>query len=172
MLFVGNLTYAPNVDAVRVLVDGVLPALRERMPEATLDVVGGYDDRLIDVARRPGVRLTGHVPDLAPYYAGADVVVVPLRVGSGTRIKVLEAFAYQRPVVATRTAVSGLAVRDGVSVLLAETPGELAACTVEVLRGSARARGLVAEASRVVREHYVLDVVAPVVRRIVLGAGG
>ena len=172
VLFVGNLTYAPNVDAARLLADEVLPALRERVPDATLDVVGGHDERLADLSGRAGVRLTGHVPDLAPYYAGADVVVAPLREGAGTRIKLLEAFAYERPVVATPAAVAGLAVRDGVSVLLGHDAAELAQRAASVLIEPALARSVVTEASRIVREHYVLEVVAPVARRAVFGQAG
>jgi glycosyltransferase involved in cell wall biosynthesis len=171
VLFVGNLTYAPNVEAARVLALEVLPALRERVPDATVELVGDHDDRLVDLAGRRGVRLTGRVSDVTPHYADADVVVVPLREGAGTRIKVLEAFAHERPVVATPAAVAGLAVRDGGSVLLGGDPGALAALTASVLTEPARTVGLVAEASRLVREHYVLDVVAPGIRRIVLGDG-
>ncbi|MDQ1432271.1 MAG: polysaccharide biosynthesis protein PslH, partial [Actinomycetota bacterium] len=169
VLFVGNLTYGPNVEAARVLADDVLPGLRNLVPDATLDVVGRHDDRLADLVDRPGVRLTGHVPDVAPYYAGADVVVAPLREGAGTRIKLLEAFAYERPVVATRAAVAGLAVRDGGSVLLGDEPADLVARAASVLTDPALARRLVTEASGIVREHYVLDVVAPRVRQMVLG---
>jgi glycosyltransferase involved in cell wall biosynthesis len=169
---VGNLTYGPNVDAARVLADDVLPALRALVPGATLDVVGHHDDRLADLSGRPGVRLTGRVPDVAPYYAGADVVVAPLREGAGTRIKLLEAFAHERPVVATHAAVAGLAVRDRESVLLGGDLAELAALTASVLTEPARARRLVTEAARIVREHYVLEVVAPQVRRVVFGLEG
>ena len=69
----------------------------------------------------PGVRVAGYVEDLRPWYRGADVVVVPLRHGGGTRIKVLEAFAYRRPVVATPLAVAGLDVRDRREALLADS---------------------------------------------------
>ncbi len=172
VLFVGNLTYGPNVDAARFLADRVLPALRRRVPHATVDLVGAHDDRLADLAARPGVRLAGHVADVAPWYAAADVVVAPLRDGAGTRIKVLEAFAHERPVVATPAAVAGLAVRDGVSVLLGDDAEALSLHAALMLTDPARARALVTEASRIVREHYVLDVVAPGLRRLVLGAAG
>ena len=169
VLFVGNLTYAPNVDAARLLADEVLPLLRDRVPDATVDLVGRHDDRLADLAGRTGIRLTGHVPDVAPYYSAADVVVAPLREGAGTRIKVLEAFAYGRAVVATPAAVAGLAVVDGQSVLLGDDPTTLADRAASVLTEPQLARRLVAEASRVVREHYVLDVVGPQARRVVFG---
>jgi glycosyltransferase involved in cell wall biosynthesis len=168
LLFVGNLTYAPNVDAVRDLVTEVLPAVRARVPGVAVDVVGAYDDRLADLAGHDGVHLAGAVAELDPWYAGADVVVVPLREGAGTRIKVLEAFAHRRPVVATPAAVAGLAVVDGHSVHLGTTTAELAAHTVRLLRGPDEARRTVDDAEAVLSEHYLLDVVVPRARRLLL----
>jgi glycosyltransferase involved in cell wall biosynthesis len=172
VLFVGNLTYEPNIDAARDLVLEVLPALRARVSGASVDIVGAYDGRLVDLADHDGVHLAGVVPDVAPWYAGADVIVVPLREGAGTRIKVLEAFSYRRPVVATPAAVAGLAVHDGRSVHLGDTPAALAAQTARLLRAPAEAQRTVDEASAVLAEHYLLDVVAPVARQLLLGADG
>ncbi len=172
VLFVGNLTYAPNIAAVRELVERVLPHLRREAPGATVDIVGAYDDRLADLGGHAGVRFTGRVPEVAPYYAGADVVVVPLREGAGTRIKVLEAFAHERPVVATPAAVAGLEVRDGVTVLLGDDPAQLARHAARLLRDPVRAGELADAASVLVHDHYVLDVVAPLARRLIFGAGG
>jgi glycosyltransferase involved in cell wall biosynthesis len=169
LLYVGNLTYGPNVDAVRDLVAGVLPAVRTEVPDATVDIVGAYDDRLADLAVDDGVHLAGAVADLTPWYAGADVVVVPLREGAGTRIKVLEAFAHRRPVVATPAAVAGLDVIDGRSVHLGASPEELAAHAVRLLRHPDDARRTVDEAEAVLAEHYLLDVVVPRARRLLLG---
>ncbi len=111
----------------------------------------------------------GAVADLSPWYAGADVVVVPLREGAGTRIKVLEAFAHRRPVVATPAAVAGLEVVDGRSVHLGASPEELAAHVVRLLRHPDDARRTVDEAEAVLSEHYLLDVVVPRARRLLLG---
>ena len=115
------------------------------------------------------MRFAGAVEDLAPWYAGADVVVVPLREGAGTRIKVLEAFAHRRPVVATPAAVAGLAVVDGRSVHLGTTAGELAAHTARLLTDPDEARRTVDEAEAVLAANYLLDVVAPRARRLLLG---
>jgi hypothetical protein len=84
---------------------------------------------------------------------------------------VLEAFAHQRPVVGTPAAFAGLAVREGTSVLVGDDATTLTAHVVTLLRDPTRARALVAEASVVVREHYLLDVVAADVRRLVFGEG-
>ena len=169
LLYVGNLTYGPNVDAVRDLITEVLPRVREAVPDATVDVVGAHDHRLADLSARDGVHLVGAVADLTPWYAGADVVVVPLRDGAGTRIKVLEAFAHRRPVVATPAAVTGLEVVDGRSVHLGGSANELAAHTVRLLGAPDEARRTVDEAEAVLSEHYLLDVVVPRARRLLTG---
>ena len=126
LLFVGNLTYEPNRVAARLLAGEILPRVQQRRPNATLELVGSNGGSLDDLAGVDGVRLLGAVPDVAPHYASADAVVVPLRHGGGTRIKVLEAFAYRRPVVATSTAVAGLDVVHDRHVVVAETSDEIA----------------------------------------------
>ena len=171
MLFVGNLTYPPNVAAAQSLAHDVLPELRRLRPAATVDLVGAYDVRLAAVGKEPGVHLRGFVADLVGAYAAADVIVAPMRLGAGTRIKILEAFAYGRPVIATPQAVAGLHVRDGVEVLLGDTPAEVAACADRVLGDPALASALTGAAARTLAAHYAPDVVAPLVRRVVLGEG-
>jgi glycosyltransferase involved in cell wall biosynthesis len=171
LLFVGNLTYTPNIDAAAVLIDEVLPSVQQHRPEATLELVGpsvpGELDRL---AAGPGVHVAGFVDDLSSSYARATLVVIPLRHGGGTRIKVLEAFAHRRPVVATPAAVAGLAVRDGEDVVVADTPAELADAVVALLDDPHRAAAIVEHARRTLEEHYVPAVVGPTLRQVVLGS--
>ena len=171
LLFVGNLTYEPNIDAATVLVDEILPAVRQRRPDATLELVGpsvrGVLDRL---AGGPGVQVAGFVADLSSSYPRATVVVIPLRHGGGTRIKVLEAFACGRPVVATSAAVAGLDVRDGEDVVIAETPPALAAAVVALLDDPARAAAIADRARRTLLDKYVPEVVGPSLRGVVLGS--
>ena len=169
VLFVGNLTYAPNIDAARTLVLDVLSALRQTHPSATVELVGVCDERIDDLRGVEGVTVVGPVPDVAPWYERAAAVVVPLESGGGTRIKVLEAFAHQRPVVATPAAVAGLDVRPGVDVLLGSTPAELAHATATVLADPIVAQRLTAAALETFAGHYAPDVVAPIIRRVVLG---
>jgi len=163
LLFVGNLTYEPNREAANVLVQEILPLVRESHPGATATVVGAHDGRVVTT---PNVQVTGAVPDLRPYYEAADVVVAPLVHGGGTRIKVLEAFSYRRPVVATSVAVSGLAVRDGAEALLAETPHELARAAAALLADPSRGLGLVESAAELLAARYTQDVVTPQVLQL------
>jgi glycosyltransferase involved in cell wall biosynthesis len=169
LLFVGNLTYRPNLEAVSLLVEEILPRVRRACPAVTLKVIGpSAPGSLDEVADFEGVTVAGFVPDLGPSYASADVVVVPLLHGAGTRIKVLEAFAHCRPVVATPVAVEGLDVRDGEDVLLADGPEALAHAIVTLLDDPARAAALAERAGRTLARCYVPSVVGPKVRRAVL----
>jgi glycosyltransferase involved in cell wall biosynthesis len=129
LLLVGSFSYYPNLDALLVACDEVLPELRKlsRRPIA-VHVVG--PDIPSRVQRRlrsiPEVKIAGRVADVTPYYRLADAALLPLRAGGGTRIKALEAFARGVPVVSTALGVAGLGARDGEQALLGETPAALA----------------------------------------------
>ena len=166
LLFVGNLTYLPNIDAARELVETILPAIRHDRPAVTADIVGNHEGTTLGLAS-PGIVLAGAVDDLAPWYADADVVVVPLRFGAGTRIKVLEALAYRRPVVATPAAIVGLGLRNEHGVLVAE-PGKVADAVLRVLADPALAEALADHGYRTATDHYAPEVIAPNVRSVVL----
>ena len=167
LLFVGNLTYPPNVEAARALVETVVPGLRR---PARVTLVGPHDARIAGLAG-PQVQVTGFVPDLDPIYAAADVVVAPLQRGGGTRIKLLEAFAHDVPVVASRAAAAGLEVSDGCHLLLADGPEKTAAAVEAVLADRALAEKLVSQAGRLLRNRYSTDVVIPMIRDFFAGAG-
>ena len=123
LLFVGHYGYQPNAAAARELAGEILPRVREQCPGATLELVGREPPAAL--ARRPpdGVRVTGAVPDVLEHLHAARAVVIPLRSGSGTRLKVLEALAAGVPVISTPLGVQGLEVRHGEDVLIGETPG-------------------------------------------------
>jgi glycosyltransferase involved in cell wall biosynthesis len=173
VLFVGNLTYGPNVEAVEELVAEVLPLLGRRLddsvrPRVRLRLVGEHGGALSGLAG-PGVELPGFVRDLGPEYAAADVVVVPLRHGGGTRIKLLEAFSYGVPVVASPVAAAGLDVADGHQLVIARNPEQTAAAVASILLDGERSTRLAAAAGALVRERYSTDAVIPLVRAF-LGA--
>jgi polysaccharide biosynthesis protein PslH len=169
LLFVGNLTYEPNVVAARVLASEVIPRVREQRPDATATLVGRHGADLDDLARLPGVELVGSVPEVASFYESTDLVVVPLRHGGGTRIKILEAFAHRRPVVATEVAIAGIDIDDD-AAMIANTADELAHAVVSLLDDRGRAGDIAGRALRVVQTRYSPSVVAPLIRRSVLGA--
>ena len=136
-LFVGSFAYYPNLDAARFFIEEILPRLSRTAPAPVrLMLVGrGLTPKLAAVfSRQPAVTVVGEVASLHAWYAKADAVVVPLRAGGGTRIKILEAFAHQRPVVATRVGAEGLAVEDQRHLLLADSAEAFSAACLRALR--------------------------------------
>ena len=141
LLFAGLLTYPPNVDAARYLVAEVGPRVRRRLPDAVIHLVGKADGRVRELHDPPHVLSTGWADDMATALARADVVVVPVRYSSGTRIKILEAFAHRIPVVATRAGVAGLDAVAGQHLLVADDPDAFAdACHAVLTDDALRAR--------------------------------
>jgi len=166
LLFVGNLTYAPNLEAARDLAFDVLPRVRARREDARLTLVGpGEADALAALAAVDGVRVTGRVGDLAPWYAEADVVVAPLRHGAGTRIKVLEAGGFGCPIVASTAALAGLDDLADDGVVVADGPDATADAVLDLLDHPAAARDGAEAVRRAVRERYSPGAVGPAVRR-------
>lgn len=166
ILFVGTLCYLPNEDAVEMFAREVLPRIRVENPCMRFRVVGmGKSEKVRSVGELPGVDFVGPVADLNPEFAAAGMLVVPLRAGSGTRIKILEAFIQRTPVVSTSIGAEGLAVSDGEHLLIADTPSEIAACCLRLSRDPMLREKLVSRAFEwVSREHSV-----ETVRRTIYG---
>jgi glycosyltransferase involved in cell wall biosynthesis len=165
LLFVGNLTYPPNVEAATTLGLDVLPEVRRLLGRrVVLSIAGSLDHGPEAIGGGdPDVRWLGFVPDLAPVYAGARVVVAPLRGGGGTRIKLLEAFAHRVPVVSSTAGAAGLDVVDGVHLLIADGPVDTARAAVRILDDDVLARTLRENAADLVRRSYSHEAVAPLV---------
>ena len=144
LVFVGSMDWSPNEDAVIGFVADGLPRVRRRVPHARLTIVGRAPTAKVRaLARADGsVRVAGDVDDVRPYYEEASVVVVPLRIGSGTRLKIFEAMAMERPVVSTTIGAEGLPVRSGVDILLADGEPAFAETVAELLLDPARAAEL------------------------------
>jgi glycosyltransferase involved in cell wall biosynthesis len=132
--FSGNLEYHPNVNAVRYFHKSVWPALREAFPSLRWRLIGKNEFAVRDlVAGDPRIELTGPVEDAVEELARARVVVVPLLAGSGTRIKILEAWAAGRCVVSTPIGAEGLPARDGENIRIVQGPGPMAEAVLELL---------------------------------------
>lgn len=157
VVFNGILTYRPNVDAVRYLIDDIWPLVRARHPDARLTLIGrceGVDTREM---MAPGVQLLGEVPDIRPYVQRATVVAVPVRIGGGTRLKVVEGLAMGKPIVSTTLGCEGLAVRDNEHLLIADDPAAFAARIFEVFENPEWSAQLGCAGRRLVENRYSWD---------------
>jgi polysaccharide biosynthesis protein PslH len=127
IVFTALMNYPPNIDAACWFCDEILPIIQSRHPDVSFKIVGDKPSpRVLALGKRKGVQVTGRVPDIRPYLADSLALVVPLRSGGGTRLKILEAMAMARPVVSTCLGAEGLEITDGMNILLADTPEEFA----------------------------------------------
>ncbi len=170
-LFVGNLSYYPNEDAVVYFLEHVLPRLRQRAKHPfCFTVIGsGQSMRLRHYRDIPEYRYMGWVSELAPYYDQADAVVVPLRAGGGTRIKVLEAFSFKRPVVSTSIGAEGLEVKDEHDLLIADQPQHFAEQCCRLMEDKQLSASLTTNAFACLVEHYTHEVMRRTLSRMMLG---
>jgi glycosyltransferase involved in cell wall biosynthesis len=167
LVFPGIFSYRPNALAAAFLVDEVLPRLAAACEApCRLQLVGPMPtaEMCAAAARDSRIAVTGPVPDVRPFLSGASVMPVPLFQGSGTRFKVLEAFAAGLPVVSTAKGAEGLGAQHGSHLLLAETPDAFVAAVLAIWRDAALARRLAGDARRLAAEHFSWDVIAPRVR--------
>lgn len=162
IVFVGSLDWLPNVDAVAWLLEEVWPRVRGARPELTLDVVGRRPARrvrrAVDGSR--GVELWPDVPDVREYLWRADLVVVPLRVGGGTRLKIFEALATGKAVVSTTIGAEGLPVEPGRHLLVEDEPAPFADAVLRLLDEPSTRRALEENGRRFVAENYSWERVA------------
>jgi glycosyltransferase involved in cell wall biosynthesis len=161
-LFVGTLGYYPNQDAVAYFCTEVLPRLRAAAAgQFQVDVVGtGPSTVLARLAGPPEVRVLGPVPSVAPAYGEADAVIVPLRGGGGTRIKVLEAFAFRRPVVSTSLGIEGIDAHPEEHVLIGDDPDVFARQCLRLLQDPSLRCRLAANAWSLFTRAYSIEAVA------------
>lgn len=155
ILFTGGLGYAPNAEGLRWFVGEVLPELRKLLPRFRLVVVGkGAPPSLLALAVPGEIEFAGWVEDVRTKLAEADLSIAPLRVGGGTRIKILESMAAGVPVVATRVGAEGIEASDGESILLADEPAAMARAIADLARDPSRARRIADRARELVAERY------------------
>jgi glycosyltransferase involved in cell wall biosynthesis len=170
VLFAGLLVYPANVDGARWLVSRVLPNLRQADPASRVVLAGRAGHGVRELAAHPGVAVLGEVSDMTPVLRQARVVAVPLRVGGGTRIKILEAFAHRVPVVSTSVGAEGLDVVPGRHLLTADSPEEFAAALTAVLADDELAGGLADRAYTLYARRYRPEHARQAVHRAVTAA--
>lgn len=161
LVFTGAMDWYPNEDGILDFIDTTLPRIQREIPDASLTIVGRNPTaRISAVHGQHGIRVTGTVDDVRPYIAEAAVYVVPLRVGGGTRLKILEALAMGKAVVATTIGAEGLPLANGEHFIAADSPEEIARAVVSLVRDPARRAALGAAGRRLVEERHSWERVA------------
>ncbi len=135
IIFTGTMDYYPNIDAVLYFAQQCWPLIQEQVPDATWQIVGKNPSAEIQsLALTPGITVTGTVADVSPYLASAAVAIAPLHIGSGTRLKILEALAMRKAVVTTSVGCEGLAVEGVKHLLIADRPEKFAQAVIQLLK--------------------------------------
>ena len=156
LIFQGVMDWYPNCDAVKFFANEIFPAIRREFPRARFVVAGRNPSSELrqSFAAIPGVEVTGTVADIRPYLSEASLVVVPLRIGSGTRLKILESAAAGKPIVSTSLGVEGLDFQSHKEIVIADEPDSFAQEVISLLRNPQRRRALGdAARERVVRRY-------------------
>ena len=134
ILMLGAYGYHPNEDVAEFFITDVLPLIRERVPEAELNVVGAAPQKIPSFHRKPeGVTFHGYAEDLPAVYAGSRIVVCPIRYGGGTRVKLVEAAGWGKPIVSTTVGAEGLGMVHGNEALIADSAETFADACVSLL---------------------------------------
>lgn len=162
MIFTGTMDFRPNVDAVVWFATEILPLVRAKVPDATFTIVGANPSPGVRaLAVRPGVAVTGAVPDVRPYMTQGAVYVIPMRIGGGVRLKALEAMAAGIPIVSTSLGFSGISALPGEHFLAADTPADFAAAAIRLLEKQYETAAMTKAARRLVAEHFDWSVICP-----------
>jgi glycosyltransferase involved in cell wall biosynthesis len=173
ILFLGSLDWRPNQDAVEQLLQ-LAPTVRREEPEARFVIVGRQPPEWLRrrVASAPGVELHADVNDVRPFLRRSTCLAVPLRIGGGSRLKILEALASGLPVVSTRLGAEGLHLEPGQHLDVCESPGEMTPLLIQSIRSPQRANSLAQAGREVVLQRYDWDVLAERLEQIWLDCAG
>lgn len=161
LVFTGKMDFRPNIDAITWFADEILPRVRAQGINPTVWVVGQKAEALAARYTDPAFVFTGWVEAVEPYLAGADVVIVPLRMGSGTRLKVLQALSMARPLVGTTLGCAGLGLTDGEHVLLADEAQHFAEAIQQILTAPQQAHIRAQRARDYVAANFDWRILAP-----------
>jgi glycosyltransferase involved in cell wall biosynthesis len=155
VIFTASFDYHPNVQGALYFAEQCWPLVRSAFPAATWHLVGrNPPPEIVRLGTLPGVTVTGSVPAVQPHLAAAQVAIVPLLTGAGTRLKILEAFSLRRAVVSTSLGCEGINCVPGRDLMVADEPRDFAAAIVDLLSDSARREGLGAAGRALVEEQY------------------
>lgn len=155
LIYIGSMDWYPNEDAVTFFAEEVLPLIQKSVPDVQFSIVGGNpSERVQRLENREGIVVTGRVPEIKPYFAEATVFVVPLRIGSGTRLKILEALAMGKAVVSTTVGAEGLALQNREEIIIADKPTVFAEEVIRLLTIPSLRKNIGENGRRRVEQNY------------------
>ena len=155
LLLIGTMHYYPNIDATLYFFETMYPALQQAIPNLKGLIVGHLPPPEIQtLGKLPGVTVTGSVPDVRPYLARSWALTVPLRLGGGTRLKIVEAMAAGVPVVSTTIGAQGLSATDGQELLIGDTPEQFVHKTVRLVQDAQLREHLAHQGANLVQKAY------------------
>lgn len=162
LVFTGSMDWLPNEDAIRYFTAEIMPLVKQRVPDVKLIVVGRNPyPSLVELSKSDSsIVVTGRVEDVRPFMERAAAYIVPIRIGGGTRLKIYEAMAMEKPIISTTIGAEGLPVESGVELLLADTPESFADGCVRALTDETLAETLARRAAARVRASFGWDKVA------------
>jgi len=168
IVFTGSMDWLPNDDAMRFFIKDIFPLLKTQKPDIILDIIGkGPSAKLRRLARRDSfINITGRVDDVRTFIAAAAVFIVPLRIGGGTRLKILEAMAMAKPVVSTTLGAEGIAYTEGKNILLADQPADFAQKILDLLRQPKTAHKIGEKGRELVLQTYDWKIIGQLLKDI------
>jgi len=159
LIYVGNMSYRPNVDAVKWFCNEILPLIHQKLPEVEMWIVGNKPLPEVHELANDLIHVTGLVEDVQPYYEKSTVCVIPLRAGGGTRLKILESMSLGRAVVSTSIGCEGISITDGENILLADDAQSFASQTIALLQDKQKRESIAQIARQFVIDHYDWDAI-------------
>jgi len=155
LVFTGSMDWMANQDGMKYFVKEIFPHIRLEIPDAVFTMVGrNPPPEILELGKIPGIHVTGTVDDIRPYVHGSKVYIVPLRIGSGTRLKLLEAMAMGKAIVSTTIGAEGLPLENGRHIVLADEPRAFAAEVVRLMRDTQERRYLAENARALAEREY------------------
>jgi sugar transferase (PEP-CTERM/EpsH1 system associated) len=155
LVFTGSMDWLPNEDGMLYFVRDILPRIRATEPDVTLSIVGRTPTPAVErLAAENGIEVTGRVDDVRPHVAAAEVYIVPLRIGGGTRLKIFEAMSMAKAVVSTTIGAEGLPVTPGRDIVLADEPEAFADAVVQLIRDREKRQSIERAARDLVVQKY------------------
>lgn len=166
LVFTGMMGYVPNYDGILYFLDKVFPLIRKTIPEITVYIVGNRPPEVLQRRASDRIIITGFVSDVRPYVWRSSAYIVPLRMGGGTRLKVLEAMGMKKPIITTSIGCEGIDVTPGENVVVADEPRQFADAVIEVLRDVHMQRRLAENGYELVRAKYDWSIICSQVEEI------